>query len=67
LEKRTIRDFVLVKEVGAGNASTVWYALCRKTSAPLAVKTYRKRKLSPLNRRQVRMMMRFDDDNDDDD
>ena len=29
------------------------YALCRKTSLPLAVKTYRKRKLSALNRRQV--------------
>jgi hypothetical protein len=51
--RRHIRDFVLVKEIGTGNASTVWYAFCKKTSAPLAIKTYKKRKLSPLNRRQV--------------
>ena len=31
----------------------MWYAFCKKTSAPLAVKTYRKRRLSALNRRQV--------------
>jgi aurora kinase len=48
-----VRDFVLVKEIGTGNASTVWYAFCKKTSAPLAIKTYKKRKLSPLNRCQV--------------
>jgi hypothetical protein len=50
---RAVRDFVLVKEIGTGNASTVWYAFCKKTSAPLAIKTYKKRKLSPLNRCQV--------------
>ncbi len=43
----------MVREIGTGNASTVWYAFCKKTSAPLAIKMYRKRKLSPLNRRQV--------------
>ena len=48
------RDFVMVKEIGTGNASTVYYAFCKKTSSPLAIKTYKKRKLSPLNRRQVR-------------
>jgi hypothetical protein len=41
---------VLVREIGAGNASTVWYAFCKKTNAPLAIKTYKKRKLSALNR-----------------
>lgn len=51
---RSPRDFVMVKEIGTGNASTVWYAFCKKTSTPLAIKTYKKRKLSPLNRRQVR-------------
>eukprot|EP00878_Enallax_costatus_P008131 GHUV01008503.1.p1 GENE.GHUV01008503.1~~GHUV01008503.1.p1 ORF type:complete len:179 (+),score=30.49 GHUV01008503.1:873-1409(+) len=50
---RAVRDFVFVKEIGTGNASTVWYAFCKKTSAPLAIKTYKKRKLSPLNRCQV--------------
>lgn len=50
---RHIRDFVLVKEIGTGNASTVWYGFCKKTSLPLAIKTYKKRKLSALNRRQV--------------
>lgn len=29
------------------------YAFCKKTSLPLAIKTYKKRKLSPLNRCQV--------------
>jgi serine/threonine protein kinase len=29
------------------------YAFCKKTSRPLAIKTYKKRKLSPLNRCQV--------------
>lgn len=29
------------------------YAFCKKTSQPLAIKTYKKRKLSPLNRCQV--------------
>lgn len=48
-----VRDFVFVKEIGTGNASTVWYAFCKKTSLPLAIKTYKKRKLSPLNRCQV--------------
>jgi serine/threonine protein kinase len=44
---------VFVREIGTGNASTVWYAFCKKTSLPLAIKTYKKRKLSALNRRQV--------------
>eukprot|EP00775_Hariotina_reticulata_P007067 gene7067-7280_t len=48
-----VRDFVFVREIGTGNASTVWYAFCKKTSLPLAIKTYKKRKLSALNRRQV--------------
>ena len=42
-----------MREIGSGNASTVWYGFCKKTSLPLAVKTYRTRKLSGLNRRQV--------------
>jgi hypothetical protein len=45
---------VFAKQIGTGNASTVWYAFCKKTSLPLAIKTYKKRKLSPLNCRQVR-------------
>ena len=44
---------MFVKEIGTGNASTVWYAFCKRTSLPLAIKTYKKRKLSVLNCRQV--------------
>ncbi|GIL54641.1 hypothetical protein Vafri_10372, partial [Volvox africanus] len=49
----SIKDFVLVKEVGSGAASTVYYALCRKSTQPVAIKMYLKSKLSKLNRRQV--------------
>lgn len=44
---------MLVKEVGSGAASTVYYALCRKSTQPVAIKMYLKSKLSKLNRRQV--------------
>ncbi|GFR49704.1 hypothetical protein Agub_g11855 [Astrephomene gubernaculifera] len=49
----SIKDFALVKEVGSGAASTVYYALCRKSTKPVAIKMYNKSKLSKLNRRQV--------------
>ncbi|PNH09883.1 Aurora kinase B [Tetrabaena socialis] len=49
----SIKDFVLVKEVGSGAASTVYYAICRKSTQPVAIKMYLKAKLSKLNRRQV--------------
>jgi len=48
-----IKDFALVKEVGSGAASTVYYALCRKSCLPVAIKMYNKAKLTKLNRRQV--------------
>lgn len=52
--RRSIKDFVLVKEVGSGAASTVYYAICRKSTLPVAIKMYLKAKLSKLNRKQVR-------------
>lgn len=52
---RNIRDFALVKEVGSGAASVVYYGLCRKSCMPVAIKMYTKGKLTALNRRQVRM------------
>ena len=51
--RRRIQDFSLVKEVGSGAASTVYYALCRKSCLPVAIKMYSKHKLTVLNRRQV--------------
>lgn len=48
-----IKEFVLVKEVGSGAASTVYYAICRKSTQPVAIKMYLKAKLSKLNRKQV--------------
>ena len=51
--RRGIKEFVLVKEVGSGAASTVYYALCRKSTKPVAIKMYLKSKLSKLNRKQV--------------
>ncbi len=45
---------VLVRQVGCGAASKVYYALCRRSHMPLAVKIYDKSKLSKLNQHQVR-------------
>ncbi|EFJ40677.1 hypothetical protein VOLCADRAFT_69208, partial [Volvox carteri f. nagariensis] len=49
----SIKDFAMVKEVGSGAASNVYYAICRKSTQPVAIKMYLKSKLSKLNRRQV--------------
>lgn len=44
---------MLVREVGNGAASTVYYGVCRKSCLPVAIKVYNKQKLTRLNRRQV--------------
>jgi serine/threonine protein kinase len=51
---RSIRDFALVKEIGSGAVSSVWYAFCRKSTLRVAIKIYDKTKLTKLNQRQVR-------------
>lgn len=42
-----------MKEIGAGAASVVYHAFCRKSAIPVALKIYKKRKLGILNMRQV--------------
>ncbi len=54
--RRSISELALIKQVGCGAASSVYYALCRRTHLPLAVKMYDKSRLSRLNRHQVRAM-----------
>lgn len=49
----SIQDFVQVREIGNGAASSVYYSFCRKSCTPVALKMYKKSKLSVLNRRQV--------------
>lgn len=51
--RRHIRDFALVKEIGSGAVSCVYYALCRKSCLRVAIKVYNKTKLTKLNARQV--------------
>jgi serine/threonine protein kinase len=48
-----LKDYALVKEIGAGAASVVYHAFCRKSAMPVALKIYKKRKLGVLNLRQV--------------
>jgi aurora kinase len=50
---RSLSELSLVQQIGAGAASVVYYALCRRSHQPLAVKLYHKAKLSVLNKRQV--------------
>jgi serine/threonine protein kinase len=44
----------MVREVGNGAASTVFQALHRRSNREVALKRYRKSKLSTLNRAQAR-------------
>eukprot|EP00983_Pelagomonas_calceolata_P075856 1153185-Pelagomonas_calceolata.AAC.3 len=53
--RRHIKDFALVREVGSGAASVVYYGVCRKSCLPCAIKVYHKHKLTRLNRHQVRV------------
>jgi serine/threonine protein kinase len=52
-ERRSIKDFALVREVGSGAVSSVYCAFCRKSSLQIAIKVYNKAKLTKLNCRQV--------------
>lgn len=52
---RSIKDFALVKEIGNGAVSSVYYAFCRKSTLRVAIKIYNKAKLTKLNQRQVRL------------
>ncbi|KAL6745914.1 hypothetical protein V8C86DRAFT_2961340 [Haematococcus lacustris] len=49
----SLKEFSLVSEVGSGAASVVWYAVCRRSLCPVALKMYHKKLLSPLNSHQV--------------
>jgi len=53
LQTWTVHDYVLLKEIGAGAASVVYHATCKKSGMPVALKMYKKRKLGLLNVRQV--------------
>ena len=50
---RSIHDFALVKAIGNGAVSTVFYALCKRSCLRVAIKIYTKSKLTKLNARQV--------------
>ncbi|GAX79937.1 hypothetical protein CEUSTIGMA_g7377.t1 [Chlamydomonas eustigma] len=49
----TINEFALVKEIGNGAVSSVYYALCKRSCLKVAIKIYNKSKLTKLNLRQV--------------
>lgn len=48
-----IDQFHLLRKIGSGYASTVYYGTCRATSNQVAIKLYHKTKLSELNLFQV--------------
>lgn len=50
---RRIEDFDLHKRLYLGKASLLYSATCKKSKLPVAVKVYRKARLSELNWYQV--------------
>lgn len=53
--RRCVDDYDLVKQLYRGKASLLYRATCRHSNQPVALKLYRKHKLSTLNWYQVRM------------
>jgi hypothetical protein len=51
---RCVDDYDLVKQLYRGKASLLYRATCRHSNQPVALKLYRKHKLSTLNWYQVR-------------
>lgn len=51
---RHVEDFDLHKRLYQGKASLLYSARCKQSQAPVAVKVYRKARLSELNWYQVR-------------
>lgn len=52
---RGVEQFELQKQLYRGKASVLFRALCRQSGTVVALKYYRKRKLSNLNWYQARM------------
>ena len=52
--RRCVDDYDLVKQLYRGKASLLYRATCRHSNQPVALKLYRKHKLSTLNWYQVR-------------
>jgi aurora kinase, other len=50
-----VDDYDLVKQLYRGKASLLYRATCRHSNQPVALKLYRKHKLSTLNWYQVRL------------
>lgn len=53
--RRCVDDYDLVKQLYRGKASLLYRATCRHSNQPVALKLYRKHKLSTLNWYQVRL------------
>lgn len=56
---RKVEDFELHKQLYKGKASLLYSASCRRCNMPVAVKVYRKARLSELNWYQVRFTSCF--------
>ena len=54
MDCRRVEDFLLHKQLYKGKASLLYSATCRFSKIPIALKLYRKAKLSTLNWYQVR-------------
>ncbi|GAX83095.1 hypothetical protein CEUSTIGMA_g10521.t1 [Chlamydomonas eustigma] len=52
-ESWSIQDFSLIKKVGSGAVSSVYYALCKRSCFRVAIKIYNKSKLTRLNLKQI--------------
>lgn len=50
---RVVDDFLLAKQLYKGKASVLFQAVCRRSTNTVALKLYRKHKLSQLNWFQV--------------
>ena len=56
LAVRRVEDFDLHKRLYQGKASLLYSATCKKSQIPVAVKVYRKARLSELNWYQVQLL-----------
>lgn len=57
--RRSLSDFQLTKQLYKGKASTLYLAVDRHSGATVALKSYSKRRLSPLNWHQVEREVRL--------
>ena len=59
LERRSLDDYDLEKQLYRGKASLLYSATCRQSGLRVVLKLYRKHKLSELNWYQVRLAPRM--------